>query len=411
MLILVSLALLVFGLVMGFSASFVTGKTGTEQLADQLGFALIGLILVGLLLVFTRRLFSQQREIWFWFVTVIWLAALVCMILVFVPGLGVRVNGAARWLNLPLLPSFQPSEFAKVALILFAAASLERIRVDGSRLLGWVLIVTYALLIALTLLQNDLGSAMLMHIALLAVMFFGEMPLLERGSKALFSILPLTVMPLVVLAVSYLMPSFRQNRWAGFLNRLDSLQALQAIPDQPRNGFLALGDGGLTGLGFGLSKQKYFYLSFPDSDFIFAIIGEELGLIGASIVILLFILFAWFGLRIASKAASNLGKMMAGGATSIIVAQALVNIGGVSGVLPLTGKPLPFFSMGGSSLIVTLILVGVILSVAWFDSAQESAIRRRDAFKLVEGGYQSYQPIRQESSRSLRTSRPVGVRH
>jgi cell division protein FtsW len=149
---------------------------------------------------------------------------------------------------------------------------------------------------------------------------------------------------------------------------------------------MALGDGGITGLGLGYSKQKYYYLSYPQSDFIFAIVGEELGMIGAAAAIGLFLAFAWCGLRIASQAASFQGQMIAGAATTIITAQAFVNIGGIIGVLPLTGKPLPFFSVGGSSMIVTLALIGCILSVAWFDRPQDLAQRRRDAFQLLEGG-------------------------
>ncbi|MDR0459722.1 MAG: FtsW/RodA/SpoVE family cell cycle protein [Coriobacteriales bacterium] len=393
MLVLVSILLFAYGLAMGFSASFVQGYTGTEQLFQQLFFTIIGALGVVILLLVGHWLFAQNRRLWFYLVTVIWIASLITMALVFVPGFGIQINGATRWLDLPLLPRFQPSELAKVALILYAAATIERLKEGASVLHGYALAGSYVLLLGLTILQKDIGSVMLLHMGLLAVLFFGEMPLLAKGVKAFTSIIPLVVIPLIGLAATYFLPSYRQARWAGFWCPLeyDSIYKVLGDADQLRNGFFALGGGGLSGLGPGLSKQKYFYLSFPDTDFIFAIIGEELGLIGATAVILLFILFAWFGLLIARHAASAQGKMLAGGATALIVCQALVNIGGVVGALPLTGKPLPFFSMGGSSLVITCLLIGCILLVAWYDKPQDSATRRRDAFRLVEGYANNYQ--------------------
>jgi len=393
MLVLVSILLFAYGLAMGFSASFVQGYTGTEQLFQQLFFTIVGALGVVILLLVGHWLFAQNRRLWYYLVTVIWITSLITMALVFVPGFGVQINGATRWLDLPLLPRFQPSELAKVALILYAAATIERLKEGASVLHGYALAGSYVLLLGLTILQKDIGSVMLLHMGLLAVLFFGEMPLLAKGVKAFASIIPLVVFPLIGLAATYFLPSYRQARWAGFWCPLeyDSIYKVLGDADQLRNGFFALGGGGLSGLGPGLSKQKYFYLSFPDTDFIFAIIGEELGLIGATAVILLFILFAWFGLLIARHAASAQGKMLAGGATALIVCQALVNIGGVVGALPLTGKPLPFFSMGGSSLVITCLLIGCILLVAWYDKPQDSATRRRDAFRLVEGYADTFQ--------------------
>ncbi|MCL2339610.1 MAG: FtsW/RodA/SpoVE family cell cycle protein [Actinomycetia bacterium] len=385
MLIVCCLILLIFGLAMGFSASFAYGKTGTEQLLDQLKFAAIGLGGVVVLLLVSRKLFAEKRQMWFALASVIWLLSLLSMVLVWVPGLGVSVNGAARWLDLGLL-RFQPSEFAKVALVLFASASLERIKTTGSRPLIILLIVSFAAMVVLTIQQNDFGSLMLLYLALLAVLYFGDMPLLGRRWSLAVSILPHLSFAGLLLAATYFLPSFRQSRWAGFWSPLNDVTHTLAQADQLRNGFLAMGDGGLTGLGFALSKQKYFYLSFPDSDFIYAVIGEELGLIGATAVILLFLLLAFSGLRVAALARSRQGRMLAGSATALLVIQALVNIGGVTGVLPLTGKPLPFFSNGGSSLVGTLLLVGCILAVAWFDQPQDLARQRRDALRLVKGG-------------------------
>ena len=388
MLILVTVILLAFGLAMGFSASFVNGKTGLEQLFDQLRFVAIGFALIGVMMLAGYKVFSANRDIWFVAVSALWLLSLVCMALVFVPGLGVEVNGASRWLDLGPLPQFQPSEFAKLTLLLYSAAAIERYRYSQSRLLFAAIVFSYVALIAMTLLQKDLGSTMLLHLAFLAVLWFAEIPILAKGLKGLVSMASLIGIPAAFMAATYFLPSYRQSRWAGFMSPLDTEALTVGLKDadQIRNGFLALGGGNIQGLGFGLSKQKYFYLSFPHSDYIYAIVGEELGLIGALAVLLLFLAFAWFGLRIARNAVSPQGKMLAGGATSLIVFQALVNIGGVTGALPLTGKPLPFFSIGGSSMVFTLCIVGCILLVAWFDAWQGIAVQRRDAFRLVDGG-------------------------
>ena len=391
MLLLVTLGLFGFGLTMGFSASFVNGRTGYTDLFDQLRFVAYGLIAVAVLFLGGKLYFSKNRKTWHTMVSFVWLLSLLSMLLVFVPGLGINVNGAYRWLNLPLLPQFQPSEFAKIAVVLFVASTIERIRNEGLTLYGWILIASYSLMLVLAMMQKDLGTAVLMHLGLISVMLLGDMPLVAPGIQFATSILFLTVVPLIAVAVTFFF-GYRQARWAGFFCSLDpaSITEQLAHADQLRNGFLALGSGGLSGLGPGLSKQKYFYLSFHDTDFIYAIVGEELGLIGAMAVVLLFLLFAWFGLRVAKNAASDQGRMIAGGATAMIAGQALVNIAGVVGAAPLTGKPLPFFSLGGSSMMTTVILVGCIFLVALFDNQQQSAFRQRSQLRVVDGNGERY---------------------
>ncbi|MCL2137296.1 MAG: FtsW/RodA/SpoVE family cell cycle protein [Coriobacteriia bacterium] len=374
------------GLAMCYSTTFMTQEVAYSALLKQVVFAAIGLGLSIVLLVLGRAFFTNRRNVWFVLITSFWFVSLLLVALVFVPKLGVVVNGAARWLQIGSF-RFQPSELAKVALILFTAVVFDRLREDNSVVLRWVLILSYVLLQFMAYKQNDYGTVMLLHLGLLSVMLLGDRPIFSRGRGFVTSIFFLTLVPVALLFATLFDDSFRQGRWAAVFSKLDGDHILTDLgaADQLRNGILALGDGGITGLGAGLSKQKYFYLPEADNDFVFAIIGEEFGIIGAVAILVLFLLFAWLGLRIAKKAASPQGKMIAGGATSMIVGQALVNIGGIVGASPMTGKPLPFFSSGGSSMVVSLLLVACIICVAWFDTPQEMAVRRQDSLRLVRG--------------------------
>ena len=188
---------------------------------------------------------------------------------------------------------------------------------------------------------------------------------------------------MVVAGVGLAAYGFRSDRILAWLKPWENTDG---VAYQIVNSFYAFGDGGIFGLGLGMSRQKYSYLPEAHNDFIFAIIGEELGLVGSLAVILLFMLFIYAGLQIAHRAPDLMGRMLAGASTVIIGFQAFLNILCVIGLLPITGKPLPFISYGGSSIIASLIFVGLILSVSFHSTLNDPGERRRRGFQVIQGG-------------------------
>ena len=287
------------------------------------------------------------------------------LVLVLIPGLGVSVNGSRRWLRLGPL-SFQPAELAKLALVIYLAAFLAK-RVDGHgpsrsekreeldefwRGVFPPLAVGGALA-ALVLAQPDLGSCLTLLVLTLGLLF------LAGARTRWLAMLVVPALPLAALAVW--MAPYRMRRVFAFL---DPWQDPRGSGFQIIQSWLALGGGGLTGRGIGESKQKLFYLPEAHTDFIFAIIGEELGFIGATLIVLLFAVLVWRGLRIGVRAGDPFGAYLALGITVLIATQTLVNLGVVTGTLPTKGLPLPFLSFGGSALLVTMLATGVLLNIS-----------------------------------------------
>ena len=273
---------------------------------------------------------------------------------VMIPGVGVNVNGATRWLGVGPI-QFQPSELLKVALVLYAAALLaarpRRVRTMGGLVKPLALVVGAAC--ALLMAQPDMGTALVVCAAIGVL-------LVAAGAR----IRHLAVLAggLAVLAlVLALAEPYRRERLTAFIDPWadagdTGFQAVQAM--------IAIGSGGLFGVGLGESVQKVFYLPEAHTDMIVAIIGEELGLVGAVSVVGLFLTFAILGVRTALAAPDRFGMLVAGGVTAWVLTQALVNIGGVLGLLPITGLTLPFISFGGSSLVVTMAATGILLNIA-----------------------------------------------
>jgi cell division protein FtsW len=281
-------------------------------------------------------------------------AAVALLVLVLVPGLGVKVNGARRWLRLAGV-SFQPSEFAKLALVIFLASLFAR---KGERAATFVdgclpPLLLSGLVFALIALQPNFGTGMVIVLLCLTLCFVGGTRLRDLALAACAAAPAL-------LAVLLSRPHAR--------TRLLALFDPARVPDQARyqvvQSLYALGPGGLWGRGLGDSVQKLFYLPEPHTDFVFAIVGEEMGFLGTTLVIALFGIILWRGTRIALRAADPFGHHLAVGLTTIVVAQACINLAVVSGVFPTTGLPLPFISFGGSSLVVTMAAVGLLLSVS-----------------------------------------------
>jgi cell division protein FtsW len=303
-----------------------------------------------------------------------WLGILVAYALLlasFVPGIGVEVGGNRNWIQLgPVWMRFQPSEFAKLAMIVWGAAVLA----SKDRLLGktrhiMIPFVPISLgLIGLVLLQKDLGTAIIMGGILLAVLYFVGTPL--RYLVGLIATVGLAVATLVLTSGN------RMDRIFGFLN--PEAEHL-GINQQPIRGAFALASGGWWGLGLGASRQKWGMLAEAHTDFIFAVVGEELGVFGTLAVIGLFVVLGYAGFRIALRSDSNFFRYAAAGITAWFVLQAMVNISVVLRLLPVFGVPLPFISYGGSALLANLAAVGVLIACARHEPAAREVIAHRRA--------------------------------
>ena len=269
------------------------------------------------------------------------------------------VNGARRWLSVAGL-RFQPSEFAKLACVFFTALMLERRmhRINEiSYSLAPIAIVT-AILAGLIFFEPDAGTAMSL-ILIVGVMVFA-------AGLSYRYMLGAAVVAIPALAFAVIWESYRLKRIFAFLDpwadrQGDGFQAVQS--------FIAVGTGGIAGRGLNESVQKLFYLPFAHTDFIFSVIGEELGLIGTTATLACFCVIAWRGLQISGRAEDQFGSLLALGITTMIVAQALINISVVLGLLPTKGIPLPLISSGGSSLLVSLVAIGVLLNISQHESA------------------------------------------
>ncbi len=278
-----------------------------------------------------------------------------CMVAVLVPGVGSRVSGSSRWLGAGQI-TFQPSELAKLALAVFCADVLAR-RAD--RMAEWrQALLPVALvgggLAGLTLVEPDMGTASVLVLIGLAV-FFVACPPRSQLAKAIAAIIGSSF--LLAWAEPY-----RRARLLGFLHPFAGSSA--SGYNQLAQSLMGMGSGGATGVGLGQSRGKWGFLPNAHTDFIFSIIGEEAGLIGSVLVVLLFLALAILGLRAARRSPDRFGSLLAAGVTAWIVGQAFINIGAVIGILPVTGVPLPFVSMGGSSLVFTMGAAGILAAVA-----------------------------------------------
>ncbi len=276
------------------------------------------------------------------------------LIAVIMPGIGATRGGSSRWLVVGPI-SIQPSEMAKLALIVFVATVLESkgLKIRDPRELAVPVLPMTGLVALLVIAQPDLGTTVILGGSVLIMLFLagGRLPhigLLATGG-------------LIAVVILSFTRSYRRERVFSFLNPwADPLNTgYQVIQGQ-----IALGSGGFFGLGLGASRQKWSYVPNAHTDFIYAIIGEELGLAGTLTVLVLFIFLMYLGIRVARQAPDRFGLLLAGGITGVIGMQALINMGAISGLLPITGVPLPLISFGSSSLVLTMASVGILLSIA-----------------------------------------------
>jgi cell division protein FtsW len=275
-------------------------------------------------------------------------------LLVIVLWFGVNVYGASRWLSLGSFFSFEPSELTKLVLALYIADWLAR-KGDqvGTFLYGLVpFIILVGIVLGLVLLENDLGTAIIIA-GFATAMFF------TAGANITQFLLAMACGGLIFLKEAF--TSYRFYRIAGFVNPFKDVTGINL---QLYQALLALGSGGWFGLGLGNSRQKTGYLPFPYTDSIFPIIGEELGFVGCAVIVMLFLFLAFRGFRLARRTPDLYGALLATGITTWLVLQAMINIGANTGSIPYTGVPLPFISFGGSSLVVSLAAVGVLLNIS-----------------------------------------------
>ena len=349
---LATLFLCAFGLVMVLSASqalaLLQHNSPFYYFERQAAWMALGL---AALFVATRLDLQRVRE----YLGLAAVIVAVLMLVVLIPHVGIEVNGARRWLSAGPLGTVQPAEIGKLVFILYAADWIdrrgERIRSFGDGALPFAMIMGGILLILL--LQKDLGTAVIMAAILLAAFFTG-------GGRPTHIALLVAVLA-VGFIIATLIEPYRAARLASFANPFaDRLGA----GFQATQGLLALGSGGLTGVGLGHSVEKYLWLPEAHTDFIFAIVGEETGLIGATLLLAGFCAFTVRGYRVAMRAPEKYTLVVAASITTWIGFQALLNMATVTDTLPITGVPLPFISYGGTAIATSIAAVGVLLNVA-----------------------------------------------
>lgn len=399
------LALTLLGFVMIYSTSSVIALASAsadavatvDPMADtlsQIKFAVVGIVVALAVWKFVPYSVWRGNLVW-----AVWLLAFVLLVATMFSGAGEDEWGAQRWLVLGPA-SLQPSEFAKIALVLVAARLFTDFREGQYTVLVFFALVGLLVLAPVLIIlgpQSDLGTAMICVVGILAVMWLGEVPLRTM----------LIVIGVVVALglVGIFGSSYRRDRLMVFMNPWNDGEGGFGTGFQLIHSLYALSGGGLFGVGLGNSHEKYLYLTQADTDFIFAIIGEELGLVGAAVVIALFLLFLYAGTRIAQSSPDNFGTMVAGGCTIMIAFQAFLNIAMVIGWFPVVGKPLPFISSGGSSLVAMLIMVGIILSVSRGAEAPTIYDRRRADLRVVRATNGAPPPSRGGRSSSSRGRR------
>jgi cell division protein FtsW len=348
LLVFVTLGLVAFGLVMVYSATSAPAALAQTDpmsyLKKQGVYALIG---VALMMAAARFDYRRLRVL---APTLVLTAIFLCLAVLVV---GTRVNGARRWIELGPA-TFQPSELAKLALAVWVAAYLSRRpapRTLGNlwRPIGLLLFVFCALVVA----EPDLGTAIAIVVILAAVLLISGTPMPTLGVGAG-----------IVAALGLVAIWFEPYRRARFFSFLDPWKDAQGAGFQPVQAMISLGSGGVFGVGLGQGVGKINYLPEAHTDMILAVIGEELGLVGVTAVIAAFAVFAYAGLRVALACKDPFGKRLAAGLVALVCGQAVINLAAVLGLAPLTGIPLPFISYGGSSLVVALLSVGILLNIA-----------------------------------------------
>ncbi len=352
----------IFGLVMVYSSSMVTAVARWDLPSDffymkQIRHLVIGLILFTIMAIIPYPLYKSNK-------------VLVPLVFGSIVGLfalqffGHTAGNAESWFKLGALGSLQPSEFVKLGVIIYLSAVYSKkqkyINVFNK---GVIPPLVYLLIVCgLIVLQPDIGTAMIIFMVACTIIICSGMN--WKSFAKLLSILLGTILiaiPVIILNKDKIFTEKRLERFTGFLDPFstEKYEGYQLV-----NSYVAIGNGGLTGVGFGQSTQKYGYLPEPHTDFIMAVISEELGLIGVAFVIICLATIVLKGIRTAIKSDDPFGSMLAAGISSMIGIQSMINLGGITGLIPITGVTLPFISYGGSSLIQLFLSVGILVNVS-----------------------------------------------
>lgn len=368
-----TVGLVLFGLVMVYSASGFQEKP-YRFLVNQLQWAVLGFVVMGALRRVDYHRYAQPSVVY----GLLGVCVALLVAVLFFPAR----NGAHRWMSIAGF-SAQPSELAKIALILFLARFLAQREEEGEIGSFGVTVlpacVIAGVLAALIMKEPDLGTTLMLGVIFVALAFVAGVPM-----RHLLKLAPLA------LPVAYLF-IFRVGwRWDRVLTFLHPDRDPQGRGFQVMQSLIAVGSGGVHGLGLGESKQKLYYLPEPHADFIFAVIAEELGFVGAASVVLAFGFFLWRGLRASRRAPERFGQLLGLGLTTMIMAQAFFNISVALSLVPTKGIPLPFISAGGSSLVLMLAAVGILLNLS------EQGAERERGREGLKGGVKGWGAARRE---------------
>ncbi len=380
------IVLSLFGLLMIYSASSVTSLISSATNFDPAYYAKRQAIFLAIGSIAALVLYNIDYHAWSSnFLTAIWVVTVVMLLAIFASSMGQGAYGASRWIGIGSF-SLQPSEFAKVTVILTAANLAQRYFDDASisfeefvKLMAAGVGIPLVLILA----QPDKGTTMVLAATLLVMGYLAGLP-----RNFILAVAGIGIVGFLILSLrddysrARIVTMF--NPWRDYYG--DGYQLIQ--------GFYAFGSGGLFGVGLGFSRQKYSYLPMAYNDFIFAVIGEELGLVGTLGTLAVFALLGWAGAQIAKNAPDLAGRLIAAGCTGLIIIQLFVNVGGVLGMIPLTGKPVPFISYGGSTIISCLMLSGLTLSVSRVsrlpETVHDQARQRWQMEEPVDDGWTGY---------------------
>ncbi|MFD2760537.1 stage V sporulation protein E [Lentibacillus juripiscarius] len=347
----VILALLVVGTIMVYSSSYVWAE---YKYADPHFFLKRQILFSGVGIVAMLFFMAIPYTVWKKYSNSILLACFLMLLIVLIPGIGMERGGAQSWIGVGAF-SIQPSEFMKLGLIIFLSVYLavQQKYITSFKKGFFPSLILVFTAFGLIMMQPDLGTGVVLVATCMVMIYAAGARLLHFSG--------LIAIGAVGFAALILSAPYRISRITSFLNPWedptgDGFQIIQSL--------YAIGPGGLMGLGFGESIQKYFYLPEPQNDFIFAIIGEEFGFLGGTFVLGLFVLLFWRGVKIALQAPDAYGRFLALGIVSMLTIQVMINISVVIGLIPVTGVTLPFLSYGGSSLTLTLCSVGILLNVS-----------------------------------------------
>ncbi len=346
-----TLALALVGYLLFVSASLgLLSRNGARFNLVTVKQLIILLVSLMLFFVFSRIDYRYWRRLSFW----LFIGSVIATLLVFIPGIGFSANGAARWIMIGSL-TIQPSEFLKLAFILYLGAWLAHSRASNRTWRAGLLplFILFGIVSVIIIAEPDIDTLVIIFISGLAMFFVG-------GARWRHLFLIVLVTLLAIVAAAYFKPYIRSRISAFLQPEVDTLSSSYQI----NQSLIALGSGGVFGRGFGQSIQKFKYLPEPIGDSVFSVAGEEFGLIGTSIIVLLFLGLSIFGLKIAAVAPTPYGRLISVGIVIMITVGAFINITAMTGLIPLTGTPLLFISHGGTALLVALLAAGIVMNVA-----------------------------------------------